>query len=283
MTVELVADAKATLGEGPCWDASSQTLYWVDILGQRLYAGTEIMAVFDEPVGCAVPCLNGHFIVGVRSAILDFDPASGTKRTVAELHEPSNNRVNDGKCDPSGRLLVGTMDMDNERDPTGSLYSLDGEKLMRLRSDQTIANGLTWSPDHQTFYHIDTPTREVVAFDYDLDTGRISNPRVAVRVPQEMGWPDGMTSDQEGRLWIAMWGGGQVTQWNPHTGQLLRRIAVPALHSSSCAFGGPKLNELYITSARKGLNPAQLAEYPLSGGLFRVVTDTVGSPTYAFG
>ncbi len=170
----------------------------------------------------------------------------------------------------------------NEKDPTGSLYSFDGNTITKLLSNVTISNGMTWSPDGKTFYYIDTPTREVKAFDYDLDSGAIANPRAAVTIPASLGWPDGMTSDSQGNLWIAMWGGAQITKWNPHTGQLLEQIPVPVIQPSSCVFGGKNMNELFITSARKGLDDAALKQYPLSGGVFRVETNVEGLPSFEF-
>jgi sugar lactone lactonase YvrE len=123
----------------------------------------------------------------------------------------------------------------------------------------------------------------VRAFDYDVSTGQIANPRVVIRSGDSLGWLDGMTSDTEGNLWIAMWGGAQVTKWNPNTGKLLEQISVPALQSSCPVFGGKDMNELYITSARKGMSEEDLKKYPLSGGLFKVVTKTEGMQTFEFG
>jgi sugar lactone lactonase YvrE len=162
------------------------------------------------------------------------------------------------------------------------LYSFDGKQVTKLFDGVTISNGLTWSPDHKTFYYIDTPTRKVQAFDYDLATGQIANPRVAIRVGDTLGWPDGMTSDTDGNLWIALWGGAQITKWNPQTGQLLEQIPVPALQASSCIFGGKDMNELYITTARKGMSQADLQKYPLSGGLFKTETKVTGMPSFEF-
>jgi sugar lactone lactonase YvrE len=141
---------------------------------------------------------------------------------------------------------------------------------------------MAWSPDYKSLYYIDTPTREVTAFDYDLETGSLANPRTVISIPEDFGWPDGMTSDTQGNLWIALWGGAQVTKWNPNTGQLLEQIPVPAKNVSSCVFGGTNLNELYITSARKGLDEATLKQYPLTGGLFRLQTAVEGMPTFEF-
>ncbi len=281
MQAELLLDAKATLGEGPAWDAKTQTLYWVDILEKRIYAGTELLAQLDDFIGCLAPRKNGNLILGKRASFVDFEPASSRQTVLASLNESATNRVNDGKCDPAGRFLAGSMDM-NEKDPRGSLYSFDGKNTSRLLSGITISNGLAWSPDYKTLYYIDTPTREVKAFDYEVSTGQLANPRTAIHVHKSLGWPDGMTSDTEGNLWIAMWGGAQVTKWNPGSGKLLGQVSTSALHTSSCVFGGRDMNELYITSARKNMSEADLKKYPLSGGLFKVVTNIMGMPTFEF-
>jgi sugar lactone lactonase YvrE len=278
----LILDAKATLGEGPAWDSKTQSLYWLDILEKRIYCGTQILAELDDLVGCLAPCENGNLILGKRSAFVEFQLGSNRQTILATLSEPVVNRFNDGKCDPAGRFIAGTMNM-NETDPTGTVYSFDGKQATPLLRGMTISNGLAWNPDHNTFYHIDTPTREVKAYDYDIATGQISNPRTAIYVPDSLGWPDGMTSDTDGNLWIALWGGAQVTKWNPETGQLIDQIPVPALQTSSCVFGGRDLNELYVTSARKGMSQSALIKYPLSGGLFKIGTKATGLPTFEFG
>ena len=281
MQPQLLLDARAELGEGPFWDTRTQTLHWLDILNKRVYAGPDLLAQLDEFIGCAALRADGGLILALKNSIVDLKPGSIKPAVLAALSEPVNNRFNDGKCDPAGRFLAGSMDL-NESAPTGALYSFDGKTVTKLLSGITISNGLTWSPDHQTFYYTDTPTRQVTAFDYDLATGQVANPRPAVRVPDGLGWPDGMTSDTDGNLWIAMWGGAQVTKWDPRTGRLLDQIPMPVLQPSSCIFGGADLNELYVTSARKGLGQADLAKYPLSGGLFKIDTDVTGVPTFQF-
>jgi sugar lactone lactonase YvrE len=285
MEIEIINEAKATLGEGPAWDAKTQTLYWVDILEKRVHFHRDDEVGFiqlDEMPGCLAPRKDGNLIVAARASILDLEPATGKIAVLAALDEPANNRFNDGKCDPAGRLLAGTMNMD-EKSPTGSLYSFDGQTATPLLDSIRISNGLAWSPDHKTFYYIDTPTREVKAFDYDLSTGQIANQRVAIFVPESLGWPDGMTSDTHGNLWIAMWGGAQITQWNPQNGELLEQIPLPAKNVTSCAFGGEGLNKLYVTSACKGLDKADLTAYRHSGSLMRVQTNVEGMPTFEFG
>jgi len=280
--MELLYDIKATLGEGPVWDSRTQTLYWLDILNKRIYANGDVFLETDETIGCIAPRKSGGLILTKRFSFWTCESDSPKLTLLSALtDEPPNNRFNDGKCDPCGRFLAGTMDM-GEKDPNGSLYSFNGKSVTKLLSGVTISNGLTWSPDHKTFYYIDTPTREIKAFDYDLETGAIADPRVVVRVPESLGWPDGMTSDTQGNLWIAMWGGAQVTKWNPVTGQLLERIPVPAKNVSSCVFGGKNRNELYITSARVGLDEETLKQYPMTGGVFRLETNVEGMPVFEF-
>ena len=290
---ELILDAHADLGEGPAWEPNTGCLYWVDIHAGRLHIfdpqdGSDRSIELGEYLGCAAPRHSGGLVLGLRSgfATIDSPLPAGEARVRAivnpEPHLPGN-RFNDGKCDPAGRFLAGSMD-DAEIEPSGSLYSLstDGQ-VTTLLTGMRIANGLAWSPDYHTFYFIDTPTRTVMAYDYDLATGAIANPRLAISVPPALGWPDGMTSDLQGQIWVAMWGGAKLTRWNPVTGQLLETIPFPALNVSSCAFGGPDMTDLYVTSARKEMQAGQLAKYPLSGGLFRIRTDIQGLPTFPFG
>ena len=283
MIPELFYNVKATLGEGPAWDAKTQTLYWVDVLEKRVYAGSKLFLQLDDYVGCLAPRKDGGLVIAQRFGFWNFEPETNRLITLASPKgEPSNNRFNDGKCDARGRFVAGTMDH-NEQEASGSLYSLsvDG-RVKRLLKEVRISNGIAWSPDHKTMYFIDTPTREVRAFDYDLDSGQIADPRVFIRFEDTFGWPDGMTSDMDGNLWIAMWGGARVTQWNAK-GKLLEQFGVPALQVTSCVFGGEDMSELYITSARVGMDAAALTKYPQSGGIFRMKTNLTGMPTFEFG
>lgn len=298
MKPELILDARADLGEGPAWETINGRLYWVDIRAGFLHcydprSGSDQAHHFDEPVCCVAPCrptwkspggLNGDLVLALKSGLVLFNQASEEREDLArpEAQLPGN-RFNDGKCDPAGRFLAGTMD-DAEMEASGSLYSYSPDgSLKPLLKGVRISNGLTWSPDGGTFYHIDTPTRQVTAFDYDLAGGDIANPRPVVTVPAEMGWPDGMTADAEGMLWVAMWAGAKITRWDPVTGKLLEAIPIPAWNVSACAFGGPDLTDLYVTTARKGMSAEQLAVYPLSGALFRIRTKIRGLPTNVFG
>jgi len=289
MLPELLLDARAELGESPAWDAAARQLYWVNIHAGDLHIfhpqdKTDSHISLGEAVGCVAPCQSGELLIALRSgfAILNLSTEKVTRLVNPEPYL-TGNRFNDGKCDPAGRFLAGTMD-DDEKEASGSLYSYSPDGTLKiLLTGVRISNGLTWSPDQQTFYYIDTPTRQVIAFCYDLVTGNIANPRPVVHIPPELGWPDGMTSDAEGMLWVALWGGARLSRWDPVTGQLLEAIPVPALNITSCAFGGPDLIDLYITTARKGLSAEQLVKYPLSGGLFRIQTKISGMPSFGFG
>ena len=148
--------------------------------------------------------------------------------------DKDTNRFNDGKCDAKGRFWAGTMSMNNES-KAGSLYCLEqGQPVRTMVQGVSTSNGLGWSPDRQTMYYIDTPTRSIDRFDFDLTAGTIQNRTSIIHIPEEFGFPDGMTVDGEGMLWVAHWGGGRVTRWNPHTSELLQQIEVPADQVTSC-------------------------------------------------
>lgn len=289
LEVELILDVKAELGEGPSWDADSNVLYWVDILGKCIHTyepttGKTGMIQLHEHIGAVVPKKGGGFAAVLQSGFYEVDLPSEKLTAIAdpEEHLP-NNRFNDGKCDPKGRFWAGTMPYDGE-EGKGNFYVLEPNgHVKKVLDNITCSNGIAWNPENTTMYYIDTPTRQVAAFDYDLETGEISNRRVAVEIPQGMGVPDGMTSDVEGNIWVAHWGGYRVTKWNPNTGEMLDSIPIPAPQVTSCVFGGNNMDELYITTARTGLDEETLREYPHTGGLFMIKTNTKGAPTYKFG
>jgi sugar lactone lactonase YvrE len=160
-----------------------------------------------------------------------------------------------------------------------SLYRIDDDHSVHVMLDDvSISNGIVWTSDKKTMYYNDTPTLTVQAFDYDDRTGELSNRRVVVKIPKDSGYPDGMTIDAEDKLWVALWGGNCVARFDPLSGALLQKIAVPAPNVSSCAFGGKDLKTLYITTAREGLSEEKLKEFPLSGGLFSVEPGVMGVP-----
>jgi sugar lactone lactonase YvrE len=194
---------------------------------------------------------------------------------------PEGSRFNDGKCDPVGRWLIGTMS--HEHLKTSSLYSLHKDhSLHRLRGEISISNGLAWSADGQTIYYIDTMALCVFAYDYSLATGSISKERILLRFSEKDGWPDGMTIDREGRLWIGFWDGWTVRCYQPETGICETIVEVPCSRPTSCCFGGPDLNRLFITTARHGLSEDELIRQPLAGSLFVCDPKTTGFPSSVF-
>lgn len=286
---KLVLDAKAVLGEGPSWDERSGLLLWVDIEGMKLHTynpetAETTTASFDKRIGAAVPMRSGGVLMAMEDGFYTYDPTSGKLRFRCnpEGRKP-NTRFNDGKCDAAGRFWAGTMSL-RDVPEQGALYCLEPDFTIRtVIENVTCSNGIAWSPDNRSMYYIDSPTRRVMAYDYDLATGAIANPRVAIEINEGAAVPDGMTCDAEGMIWVALWDGYGIRRWNPHTGELLEKIDVPAAQSSSCVFGGNGLNDLYITSARTGISEADLARQPLAGGLFVHRTQVKGLPTYAFG
>ena len=286
---ELLVDANAQLGEGPSWHAEEQRLYWVDIIGKTLHGydpatGKDVTWDLPEEAGCVVPRKSGGLVLGLKSGLAFFDPHTGTTDVICTVEkEHADMRFNDGKCDPAGRFWAGTMH-GALKESVGKLYCLDTDLTLReMETNITTSNGLAWNQDATVMYYIDTPTRQVVAYDYDIDTGTISGKRVVIEVPDDMGWPDGMTIDQEGMLWTAMWGGWKITRWNPDTGILLASHEVPAKNTTSCCFGGSTLRDLYITTARTGNPEEDLESQPTAGGLFKLQTDVQGTETFAFG
>lgn len=281
----LLSALTCELGEGACWWPERTSWCWVDILGFSIY--TRDINGFQQrfDTGGYVTTLapvagRNELVAGLKDGIAFFSPEQGMGRRIAVLEERSQVRCNDGKCDPEGRLWIGTMQMPPE-EGTGNLYCIGGKGAPELKlAGVTISNGLVWAGNKM--YYNDTHTGTVQEFSYDKLTGDIAFTRVAIHIPPELGQPDGMATDSEGMLWIAHWGGYGVYRWNPVTGQLLGKVEVPAPHVSSCAFGGPGMDELLITTAREHMAAAQLDEYPLSGSVFHVRLPIKGLPANYF-
>ncbi|MEF3352354.1 SMP-30/gluconolactonase/LRE family protein [Paenibacillus sp. GYB006] len=285
--LELVLDAKAKLGEGPSWDAEAGRLFWVDIEGFKLHAydpqtGEDTVYDIGQHIGAVVPYEKERVIVALREGYHEYNLHTGELELI---HDPEagrkDNRFNDGKCDPAGRFWAGTMSLEG-KDKQGAFYCLEDGEVSTIFTEVSTSNGLCWSPDHKTMYYIDTPTGKVDRLDYDEKTGELSNRRTAVDFPENVGFPDGMTVDAEGMIWIAHWGGSQVSRWNPETGKMLSHIEIPAEQVTCCCFGGQDLNELYITTARNGLSAEQLKKTPHAGGLFRIKPGVKGMPTFRY-
>ncbi|MBS1500486.1 MAG: SMP-30/gluconolactonase/LRE family protein [Bacteroidetes bacterium] len=272
--LEVVVPHRCLVGEGPVWDTRRQAICWLDIVDGEIHEyipgqGTFRTIRVGQMIGSFAVRKNGGFIGGLKKGIGFIDRETGKTDVFASPeHDQPDNRFNEGKCDPEGRFWAGTMAHSFE-EGKGSLYLVHKDKtITRQIPGITISNGLAWSADHQIMYYIDTPTWQVAAFRYDPASGDISDKRIAIQIPEEDGWPDGMTIDTEGMLWIAHWDGWQVTRWDPLTGEKLLTISIPAAKVSSCTFGGEQFEDLYITTARIGLTENQLKDQPLAGSLF---------------
>jgi sugar lactone lactonase YvrE len=286
MQVELVLDLGSELGEAPIWDIDRRALIWVDIergLIHRYDPASERHEVFEagRSVGAASPTITGGLALAVDEGFGLLDPDTGRLEMIASIDGSPGTMMNDGKCDPAGRFWAGTKDPDGRR-PIGALYRLDADhEVTRVLTGVTISNGLTWSADRATFFYVDSPTHGIDAFDFDLESGSVSNRRRHVECPKEWGLPDGMTIDEEGFLWVAFWEGSAVRRFAPD-GRPASTVDFPVSLVTSCAFGGDDLADLYVTTARTGLSEAQLRSEPNAGGLFRLRPGARGLPQPPF-
>ena len=282
-----VLDVKASLGECPVWSAAEQVLYWVDINAPSLNrydpaTGRNTVMAMPASIGCFALRRSGGFVVALRDGIwLAERDGTLTRKVAPAPYDPTHHRFNDGRCDPQGRLLAGTMN--EKRDgATGALYRLGPDfALTRILPSMTISNGLAFSPDGRTMYHADTPTQVITAHDYDGATGALSNARVFAQFTDPGDRPDGGAIDAEGCYWTALYSGGKVKRLAPN-GRVLAEYPVPALCPTMCAFGGPDLKTLYVTSARQRRDADELARWPFSGGLFSMRVDVPGLSEPAF-
>jgi sugar lactone lactonase YvrE len=283
---EPIAAVEAVLGEGPVWVERDRSLWWIDIKGPAVFRWREREGVqrWTPPlrIGSLAPAKRGGFIAGTERGFWWADPQAGRYEPIAdpEAHLP-DNRFNDGKVDRAGRFWAGTMD-DREEEARGTLYRLNPDLNWRaIDQGYMVTNGPAFSPDGQTMYHTDSAKRLIYAFDLD-DAGNASNRRPFARFRDEHGYPDGMTVDAEGCLWVAFWDGWCVRRLSPD-GEVLQVIDLPVERPTSCAFGGPSLDRLFVTSARIGLNENALAVQPLAGELFMIATSVRGVAEREFG
>lgn len=264
---ELIYYAGNSLLEGPLWDDAHNVLYFVSISDNIIYKFNEETTEIESyktsgPVGAAVLDSNGNIISAEKGGIYSIDPVTKERSFVVQPNEDERLRYNDGKMDPRGRFLIGTMGYEEIIDGAASLFVVEGDKYKEILTNLSLSNGLGWSKDGNTFYHIDTPTKKVKLFDYDLDTAELSNERTAVEI-KDGGSPDGMCVDIDENIWVAEYGGKRICKWNPETGEQLVEIPMPVSNITSCCLGGAEKNYLYITTAKEDGEP-------LSGGLFRV-------------
>jgi sugar lactone lactonase YvrE len=280
---------QTVLGEGVRWDARRGELLRVDILAGRVHrdridddGNLAPVRVYTVPgtVGAIAPIEgDAGWLLAAGRGFVHLRP-DGSTRTLAVVAPPAT-RMNDGACDPQGRFWAGTM-ADDHRDGGGALYRLDrfGQTELML-GDLTISNGLGWSPDSRTMYLVDSGPRVVYAFAFDSDRGTISEGRVVITVAKEVGAPDGMTVDDAGDLWVAIYGGGRIHRYSPD-GQLREVVPVPAEQTTCCGFAGPGLNRLYVTTATENWSDEQRRAEPAAGLVYWCDTDATGVPAAPF-
>ncbi|MFK7851691.1 MAG: SMP-30/gluconolactonase/LRE family protein [Akkermansiaceae bacterium] len=267
ISIEVAGSNKSQWGEGPIW--WGEALYYVDIEGKRVckyYPETGEEKCWDvgRRVGTVVPRKQGGFVIAGDDGFLFLDEKSGVLSPIDDPEpDKPDNRFNDGKCSPDGRFFAGTISL-VKKEGDAKLYRLDSDlSLHEAYSPVTNSNGIAWSEDAQTVYYIDTPRKVVLAFDY-LD-GELLNPREVVDTSHHEASPDGMAIDSAGNLWIAFCHGACVICFDPRTGEELRKVDLPCLETTACAFGGPGLTDLYVTT---GVHKTEVEEY--AGRLFRI-------------
>lgn len=286
--IETVIDHRCILGEGPLWDHKQKRILWVDIAEGHIHQFTPSTNVFKtfsagEMVG-ATALSDNRLIAATESGFSFIDLENEEIENIIDPEQHiAGNRFNDGKCDPVGRFWAGTLPL-TEDHPGGAVYTLHPDLSVHKKIDNvSISNGMAWSLDLGTFYFIDSPTMQVVSYNYDNDTGSISGRKIIIDMNVSEGFPDGMTIDSEGMLWIAHWGGWKVARWNPSTGKKIMQIDLPVSQVTSCTFGGENYEDLYVTSASIRLTKEQLQKEPLAGSLFVIKNcGYTGMPTFEF-
>jgi sugar lactone lactonase YvrE len=265
------------LGEGPFWDITAQALYWVDIPAQRVHRrdadGTHTSWDVGLPVGAVVPRESGGLCVAAGNGFYALDEETGAVEEIAPAPGLPHTRLNDGKCDRAGRFYAGSMDKD-EAPGRGSFYRLNlDHTVTEIFHPVGLSNGLGWSPDDRLMYYIDSLAYRVDVMDYNLETGEIGERRLFTRLGSGETVPDGMTVDAEGGVWVAVWGGSVIQRYEPD-GKLSGVVRLPAAFVTSCAFGGPELDQLFITTAA---GPGRSG-----GALFTCPAGVKGLPAYRY-
>jgi sugar lactone lactonase YvrE len=287
VTAEPVGDVAAVLGEGPYWRPEDEALLWVDVVRGLLHMTRvqlgETITIELDPVSAAFPAVGGGIVTagGHRLTLRATRPGEGwAGRTIAEAPARDGVRFNDASVDPAGRVWVGSMDI-KEKEPLGTLYRLDsGGTLTPVVKGATVSNGIGWSPDGTRMYYNDSPLRRIDMFDYDQATGEAFGGRVFADLSGADGFPDGLTVDADGYVWVAMFAGGALRRFTP-AGHQDAVLPLPVSQPTSCAFGGPGMADLFVTTAYRDLTEAQRAAEPLAGRLLRLRPGPVGLPSSA--
>ena len=280
MQAEQLTGPVAYHGEGPVWSERWGGLRWVDMLAGDVLALAADGTIDRRHVGNVAAAIRPRrqdgAVIGVERGFA-LEDADGTLTHLGDLWADDQVRMNEGGCDPDGRFYCGSMAYD-QRPGGGALYRLDPDGSVRaVLENVTISNGLEWSPDGSRAYYNDTQTYRTDVFDYDGDSG-LTGRRPFVDLSAEAKLPDGLTVDEEGGVWVALANGGAVRRYTP-AGVLDEVIEVPAKKVTACTFGGPNLDELFITTSREDLEPG---EDPLAGSLFRAEVGVAGLPVREF-
>ena len=287
VTAEPVGDVAAVLGEGPYWRPEDEALLWVDVVRGHLHMTRvqlgETITIELDTVSAAFPAVGGGLVTagGHRLMLRATQPGEGwAGRIIAEAPARDGVRFNDASVDPAGRVWVGSMDI-KEKEPLGTLYRLDsGGTLTPVVKGATVSNGIGWSPDGTRMYYNDSPTRRIDMFDYDPATGEAYQGRMFADLSGADGFPDGLTVDADGYVWVAMFAGGALRRFTP-AGHQDAVIPLPVSQPTSCAFGGPGMADLFVTTAYRDLSEAQRAAEPLAGRLLRLRPGPAGLPSSA--
>ena len=274
------------LGEGPLWIAELGCFFWVDIERgnlHRYHLASEKLEIrhFPHYLAIVLDGKDGKLILGLDRKLVRYDWQTQEIEAVCEVEqELTLHRFNDGKVDPQGRIWIGTLST-LFSEGAGSLYRIDTNLKPEVQlKNLTISNGMAWTEDQQTFYFIDTPTKKIQEFAFDSETGEIEFRRIAVEIPEGLGFPDGMCIDRDGMLWVAHYGGSGVYLWNPTSGELLDKIELPAPHVTSCCIGGENLDVMLITTAQENMSEEDLKKCPKSGDVFLVKLEVGGFESF---
>lgn len=286
LSAELAVELDCDLGEGPFWDDAKQELYFVDITNKQIKifspSDSSVRTIqFSQELSAVFLDQNSELIVAARDGVFAASQ-DGTLKTLLAPIEPEDTsiRTNDAKCDITGRMWVGTMAFDFTPG-VAALFSLDSKGLKEIVPVLTIANGMGWSRDQKNMYFIDSPTGRVDIFDCNLQTGELKNRRPFITFDVTGGIPDGLTTDEDGGIWVAFFGGGEVRRFDP-SGELTHVVTLPVKQVTSCCFGGKDMSELFITTARYAMNSESLAREPLAGSLFKLSTTFKGSKSHRY-
>ena len=287
VSVEVFADFHADVGEAPHWDDRTETLLFVDLTGGAVFRYDQsgvLLGSFSvgQEVGAVVPRRGGGLVLAMRDGIaVASDTGEGLDVTAPVERDIPGNRMNDAKCDPAGRLFAGTMAYDLSPH-AAALYRVEPDwSFGQVVRGVTQSNGIAWSPDGSRMYFIDSATQAIDVFDYDAGTGYAGNRRRLVTIDPASGIPDGMTADDQGNLWVACFGGAAVRCFSP-AGEQLDEVFFPVTQVTSCAFGGPGLADLYVTTAAYRLSAAQLESEPHAGATFVCRPGAAGLPAAPF-